>query len=215
MIDCVDAIAVPQAVTPFVRPSASIFTVEGGKVRMHVVRGRDEALRVIAEKRAQTRDERYRLCLDIVEASMLPERADAPTVSIAPCAAVLQMLEATYAVMPELDRVEDLVYADAPGLDAFRLPRSPEIDSGYAVVRTRTGPLLEVFHTRAHAFAFAERHDALFSEDDRRLIDEAFGASPLDDRSVRASEAFGGFAAAVIGAHDRLFRLLRAAAIRR
>ena len=58
MIDCVDAIVVPEALTPYVRPSAAIATVESGKVVLHVVRGRDEALRLLAEKRAQTRDER-------------------------------------------------------------------------------------------------------------------------------------------------------------
>jgi len=211
MIDCVDAIAAPQAVTTYVRPSASIFTVEGGRVWMHVVRGRDEALRVISEKRAQTRAERHRLCLDIVEASVLPERADAPTVSVAPAYAVRQMLDATCKVMPDLERIEDLVYSETPGLDAFRLPTSWEIDSGYAVIRTHAGPLLETFHTRSQAYAFVKRHEALLGEDDLELVDDAFGRSPLGDASPRAPEAFGGFAAAVIGAHDRILRLAYAA----
>ena len=40
--------------------------------------------------------------------------------------------------------------------------------------------------------------------------DEAFGNSPLVDRSTRSPEAFGGFAAALIGTRYRLIRKMRA-----
>jgi len=204
MIDCIEAIAAPQTATAYVRPSAMIFTVEGGRHVLYVVRGREEALRLIAEKRAQTRDERYALTQEIIEASVLPERSEAPTVTIAVTDAVLMIMQAAFDVMPHLERLHGLVYADTPRLDAFVLPRSHEAGTGFGVIRTHAGPLLETFHSREQAVGFLKRHEAVIDEADMEMAGDEFGYSPLASRSARAPQAFGGFAAAVIGARYRM-----------
>lgn len=215
MDDCIAAIAVPQAATAYVRPSALIFTVEGGRLSLHVTRGREETLRLLAEKRARTRDERYALSVKVAEESLLPERSDAPTVHIAATPSLHLMMEAAFEVMPHLDRLEKLVYDDMPGLDAFVLPYAPEVESGFGVVRTQSGPLLETFHSRRQAAAFLKRHKALIAEADWEEACDGFGRSPIDDESPRSPEAFGGFGAAVIGARYRHRRLVREAIFKR
>jgi len=207
MIDCIEAIAVPQTATAYVRPSASIFTIEGGKLVLHVVRGRDEALRLLAEKRAQTREERYVLSVELIESSILPERAEAPTVRVASQAASL-LLGATFEVMPKLDALQSLVYAESLGLDAFVMPWVPEIESGFGVVRMPSGPLLETFHTRRQAADFLKRHEAHIGSDEMGEAGDRFSMSPLAYESPLEPEAFGGFAAAVIGARFRLARIV-------
>ncbi|HJV33206.1 MAG TPA: hypothetical protein VJ694_04225 [Patescibacteria group bacterium] len=207
MIDCIEAIAVPQTATAYVRPSASIFIVEGGKLVLYVVRGREEALRLLAEKRARTRQERYDLSLELIESSVLPERAEASTITVASQAAAL-IMGATFEVMPKLDALQSLVYAEAPGLDAFVMPWAPEIESGFGVVRMPSGPLLETFHTRRQAADFLKRHEAHIGAAEMEEADDRFSMSPLAVASPRLPEAFGGFAAAVVGARYRLARII-------
>jgi hypothetical protein len=207
MIDCVDAIVVPEAASPYVRPSAAIVTVEGGKVVLHVVRGRDEALRILADKRAQTRAERYETCLKYVERSMLPERADAPSTTVVSDAA-RQLVHVMFEALPRYELLERLVYEETPRLDAFRLPPSYDVESGFAVVRTLSGPLLETFHTRRQAADFLERHAAHIGEEEMEEAEDAFGRSPIASHSPLAPEAFGGFMAALVGARFRLARII-------
>lgn len=207
MIDCIEAIAVPQTATAYVRPSASIFTIESGRVVLHVVRGREEALRLFAEKRARTRKERYDLAVEVIESSVLPERAEAPTVAVASQAATL-IMGATFEVMPKLDPLQSLVYAEEPGLDAFVMPWAPEIESGFGVVRMPSGPLLETFHTRRQAADFLKRHEAHIGAAEMEEARDRFSMSPIADVSARLPEAFGGFAAAVVGARYRLARII-------
>lgn len=214
MNDRIEAIAVPQAATAYVRPSALIFTVEGGRHVLYAVRCREEALRLLAEKRARTREERYKLSLEILEASVLPERSDVPSARIASPAVGL-LMDAAFRIMPHLEDLQDLVYHEEPGLDAFVLPYAPEIESGFGVVRTHAGPLLEMFHSREHAVAFLERHEAVIAEDDLADAADGFGYSPLVARSRRPPEAFGGFAAALIGSFYRLRTLTRRASLKR
>ena len=207
MIDCIEAIAVPQTATAYVRPSASIFTVEGGKIVLHVVRGRDQALRLLAEKRAATRAERYDLSVAIVEDSILPARAEAQAVTVASQAAGL-IMAATFVVMPELEALQGLVEAETWGLDAFVLPWAPEITSGFGVVRTPSGPLLETFHTRRQAAEFLRRHETYIPAAEMEEADDRFSMSPIAAASPLAPEVFGGFAAAVVGARYRLARIV-------
>lgn len=209
MEDCIIAIAVPQAATAYVRPSALVFIAEGGKLALHVTRGREETLRLLAAKRAKTRDQRYLMSIEIAEASVLPESSDAPAVIIAPTPSIHLMMDAAFEVMPLLDELQEFVYEEAPGLDAFVLPYAPEVESGFGVVRTQSGPLLETFHSRRQAASFLKRHKALIAEADWEEACDGFGRSPIDDESDRAPEAFGGFAAAIIGARYRVRRLIR------
>jgi hypothetical protein len=204
MDDCIAAIAVPQTATPYVRPSALVYTVESGAYVLHVLRGREETLRLLAAKRAKTRDERYLMSIKIAEDSALPEQADAPAVTVASTNAVQTLMEATFDVMPHLERVHQLVYRETPGLDAFVLPRAPEVQSGFGVIRTHAGPVLEMLHSREQAEAFLKRHEALIDKDDMETAGDQFSLTPLIARSRRQPEAFGGFAAAVIGARYRL-----------
>lgn len=210
MDDCVAAIAVPEAVTAYVRPSALVFTIEGGRHVLRVTYGREETLRLLALKRAKTRDERYDLSVQIADESVLPERSGTPTVTIATTNAVLLLMEAAFDVMPHVDRLQDIVYDDEMGLDAFVLPSAPEFESGFGVVRMQTGPLLEMFHSRQQAASFLKRHMALAGKD---MLEEAFddvGRTMIEDTSDRMPETFGGFAAAIIGTRYRVRRETRA-----
>lgn len=215
MEDGIAAIAVPQAATAYVRPSALVFTIEAGSLALHVMRGRAETLALLAAKRGQTREERYRMSVEVVEGSVLPERSDAPAVAVAPTPALHLMMDAAFEVMPRLDDFHDVVYGEEAGLDAFVLPYAPEIVSGFAVVRTQAGPLLETFHTRRQAADFLKRHADHISAAEREEAEDGFGRSPIAHASDRVPQAFGGFAAAVIGARYRLRRLMRDAAFRR
>lgn len=210
MEDCIVAIAVPQAATAYVRPSALVFTLEGGRLVLHVTRGREETLHLLVEKRAKTRSERYLLSAEIVEESVLPEFSDTPTVTVASTPSIQLLMDAAFEVMPHLDQLEKLVYDETPGLDAFVLPYAPEVVSGFAVVRTQSGPLLEMLHSREQAAAFLKRHEALIGEADLEEADDVFTRSPLVQRSSRAPEAFGGFGAAVIGTRYRFRKMIRA-----
>lgn len=215
MDDGIIAIAVPQAATAYVRPSALVFTAEAGRLVLHVTRGREETLRLLAEKRALTRDERYRLSVEVAEASVLPERSDAPSVTVAATPSLQILMEAAFEVMPLLDRLDEVVYDETPGLDAFVLPYAPEVESGFGVIRTRTGPLLETFHSRRQAAQFLKRHKALIADADWKEACDGFGRSPIVADAARSPEAFGGFAAAVIGARYRMRRMMRDTALRR
>lgn len=215
MEDGIIAIAVPQAATAYVRPSALVFTAEGGVLVLHVTRGREDTLRLLAEKRVRTRDERYRLAIEVAEGSVLPERSDAPTVTVAATPSLHVLMEAAFEVMPLLDRLEQVVYDETPGLDAFVLPYAPEVESGFGVIRTHAGPLLETFHSRRQAAQFLKRHKALIADADWDEACDGFGRSPIVDDAARSPEAFGGFAAAVIGARYRVRRMIRRTALRR
>lgn len=204
MIDCIEAVVAANSATAYVKPTASIFTVERGKIVLHVARGRAEALALLAAKRAHTRDERYAMSVKLIEDSILPEKADAPVATVASEAADL-LMRMTFELLPHYDALEELVMRKDWGLDAFWLPKTPESKTGFGVVRTPAGPLLETFHTRKQASDFLARHEAYILEEELKEAEAEFGSSPLASSSRLAPEAFGGFSAALIGAHERMY----------
>jgi len=207
MIDCIEAVIAPHAISAYVKPTAPIFTVEAGEIVMHVVRGREEGLALLAAKRARTRDERYRMAVETLMTSILPERADAPTATVRGQAAG-RLMDFTFEALPHYEALEPLVFSEVLGLDAFVLPKAPEIVSGFGVVRTPAGPLLETFHTRQQVHDFLKRHEAFITKAEMEDAVDDLGGSPLAVDSRRAPEAFGGFAAAVIGARFRVARVV-------
>ncbi|HTK59809.1 MAG TPA: hypothetical protein VL283_01250 [Candidatus Baltobacteraceae bacterium] len=207
MIDCIEAVVAPHSFSAYVKPTALVFTVEGGEIVLHVVRGREDALALLAAKRAQTRDERYRMSVKVVETSILPERADAPMAAVHGQAAG-RLMDFAFEALQHFETLESLVFSEALGLDAFVMPKSYEIVSGFGVVRTPSGPLLETFHTRRQAADFLKRHEAHITEAEMEDADDEFGYSPIAHASPHAPEAFGGFAAALIGARFRLARIV-------
>ena len=213
MPDRISAIAAAQAATPYVRPNALIFTVEGGRHVLHVAHGKEEARRIFRERRAETREERYVLAHEVVEGSLLPERSDAPIVTVV--SPVVQILsEAVFELMPHLETFQSVVYEDARRVDAFVLPYAPEVEAGFGVVRLEAGPELRILHSYTQATAFLKLHEGLMEPDQLKEAYDDFGYRPIAARSKRPSAVFGGFAAALIGARYRLRWLMKKGARR-
>lgn len=203
MIDGIESLVVPKETTPLVFPNAILFTIEGGALKLHVVPGKEDCGRLLREKKAETREERYALAESLIEASLLPAASKRPSLEIGGPAAEL-ILRVLAPFMPLAEQFHHLIYEETPGCDAFFIPHAPEIRAGLAVFRGREKVETAAFHSVRQGEEILRGNEELLSPAQLEHLREELGAAPMPDSSREARPVFAGFAAAYLGAALRV-----------
>jgi len=210
MIDCIEAVIAPKEATKAAYPNALICIVEDGRLTLHVMHGRDEALALCRTKRARTRDGRYDLAVRLIEESILPAVASRPTEAFAGTKTG-RIIDVAFQAMFHLTRIERFIFDTAPRFDVFMAPRAPEDTEGLAAYRKDGGYRFETFRSITQGEDALDRMADLMTVQERETCLADLHASFLPKRAGPPSPAIGGYIAGLLGGAFRLREDLRAA----